>query len=187
MEPFHCLSARVCWGRQGRRTRDLVREARVLVFLECGLVAAHVHSSAKASIKRRSVKNRCILNVIASEAHDGHGGILARRQLLKVRQLDRLRLHHWLLRISHQVEQRVSPVELIIADRPDRLLAHSALIGVPWRLVMMRIGDQTSHHSEYREGVDFHVGGHIAHSFLAHGDERIILFVNVQVLEDSFS
>ena len=31
------------------------------------------------------------------------------------------------------------------------LLAHCALVGVPWRLVMMRIGYQTSTHSQNRE------------------------------------
>ena len=49
-------------------------------------------------------------------AHHSHDGVLSGRQLLEVDQLDRLRLHHGLLRVHQVVHERVDPVPLVPRD-----------------------------------------------------------------------
>lgn len=47
----------------------------------------------------------------------------------------------------------------LTSDLTHGLLAHSALVGVPGRLVMMRVWDEASTNTEKSEGFNLQVGG----------------------------
>ena len=63
--------------------------------------------------------------------------------LIKFDEADGFGGTEWLLWIDHQVQQGLDPVELIVAYCANGLLTHSTLIGVPRRLIVMRIGNET--------------------------------------------
>lgn len=68
------------------------------------------------SVQRGLVENQSVLYVVAAIAHHGHRGVLTRRQLLEVNQLDGFGFDHGPLRIHQQVHQRVDAVPLVVAD-----------------------------------------------------------------------
>ena len=68
------------------------------------------------SVQRGLVEHQRVLYVVAAVAHDCHRGVLARRELFEVDQLDGLGLHHGLLRVAQQVHERVDAVPLVVAD-----------------------------------------------------------------------
>lgn len=89
-------------------------------------------------------------------------------------------------------------------DSPYHLLAHSALVGVAWRLVVVRVRYQPRTHAEDRQRVDFEMGvpaaaaaaaaaiataaAYSAHARqelrLVHRDFGGIFLVHVEVLDD---
>lgn len=68
------------------------------------------------SVKGGLIKDQSVLNIIATVAHHGHGGVLPGRQLLKLDNLYGFRFHHRPLRIRQQVHQRVNAIPLIVAN-----------------------------------------------------------------------
>ena len=63
------------------------------------------------------------------------------------------------LGVDQEVQQRVHCVELIVGHIAHGLLAHGALVGIARGLVVVREGDQASHHSQHCEGLDLQMGG----------------------------
>lgn len=68
------------------------------------------------SVQRGLVEDQGVLDVVAAVAHHSHRGVLTRRQLLKINQLDGFCFDHGPLRIHQQVHQRVDAVPLVVAD-----------------------------------------------------------------------
>jgi hypothetical protein len=54
-----------------------------------------------------------------------------------------------------KVEQCVDAIELVVGDGTNGLLTHSALIRVARRLIVVRVRDETGHHSQNGHWVDF--------------------------------
>lgn len=72
--------------------------------------------STLTSVQRGLVEDQRVLYVVAAVAHDGHGGVLACRELLEVDELDGLGFDHGPLRVGQQVHERVDAVPLVVAD-----------------------------------------------------------------------
>ena len=131
------------------------------------------------------VQDERVLDIVSRVRHDGDGRVLSCRELVVSDELDRLCLDHRLLRVDHQVEQGVDSVELVVGDRSDRLLSHRALVRVSRGLVVMRVGDETGDGSEDGEGLDLEVGRAGDDEVLVQRDERVVLLVTVEVLNQS--
>lgn len=184
------LLEHVCFpiSRRGdsRRSRNDVHRA-VGVLFQVGLVPPHVDSSTESTIQRSFIQNRSILDIITCETHNSNGCVLTSRQSVKVRQLNRPCLNHGLLRVGHQVEQGVDPIQLVVTDRTDSLLTHSALISVSGRLVMMRVRNQACDDTQDGERVNFHVSCLVTHISLVQSDEAVVFLVHIKVLDDALS
>ena len=75
---------------------------------------------------------------------------------------------------------------LVVADRSDRLLTHCTLIRVSWRLVVMRVRNQSGDDSKDAEWLDFHVSCLLLDALFVEGNQGVDLLVDIQVLDEAF-
>mmetsp|Transcript_55787 Transcript_55787/g.132415 ORF Transcript_55787/g.132415 Transcript_55787/m.132415 type:complete len:413 (-) Transcript_55787:1471-2709(-) len=170
--------------RATRLGEDNAVLGHVGVLLERGHLLLEHDRPPEPPVHRRPVENHRILDIVAGVRHDGDGRVLPRGQPVEVDQLDRLRLGQGALGVDEEVEEGVDALQLVVCDRSDRLLAHRALVGVTWRLVVVRVGDQPCARAHHREGVDFEVGGVAAHARLVERNHAVVLLVHVEVLDE---
>ncbi|KAH3680669.1 hypothetical protein WICPIJ_008181 [Wickerhamomyces pijperi] len=140
-------------------------------------------TSTKPSVNGGLVQNQGIFDIVTRVGHDGDSGILTSWKFVVIDQFDGLGLDHWLLRINHQVQQRVDSLELVVGDCTDGLLTHRTLIRVTWRLVVMWVWNQTGNGTEHCEWFDFQMGDVDGQVGFVKSDETIVLFVDIQVLD----
>ncbi|RUS73562.1 hypothetical protein EGW08_018678, partial [Elysia chlorotica] len=106
------------------------------------------------SIQRSFVKHQSILNIVTTVAHHSNGGILTCWQLVKVNQFNGLHQERKEKKsIIQGVQQRVNAVPLVVSYGAHGLLAHSALIRVTRRLVVVGVRNQTCANTEDGEGL----------------------------------
>eukprot|EP00960_Hanusia_phi_P030335 748533-Hanusia_phi.AAC.1 len=103
---------------------------------------------------------------------------------MEVDELDGLGLCERSLRVDQQVEEGVDPLQLIVCYGSNGLLAHGALVGVARRLVVVRVRDETRTCAHDGERIDLQVGRPGADAMLVQGDEGVVLFVDVEVLDE---
>jgi hypothetical protein len=77
--------------------------------------------------------------------------------MIEIDEVQSAGLDHRLLRVDHGVQDRVESLVLVECRGADGLLPHGTLVSVSGTLVVVRVGNQASHHSEDGEGVDLHV------------------------------
>ena len=160
-----------------------------IASVQAGLLAmkrsVHEYPMKGAGLEAREahlILDERVLDIVAGITHDGNGSILPGGKPIVSDELDGLSLDHRLLRIHGEVEKRIDTVELIIADGADSLFAHSALIGVSRRLVMMRIRNEAGNCAENGERLDLQVSGGGDDVRLIKRDVRVIFLVYIKVL-----
>jgi hypothetical protein len=110
---------------------------------------------------------------------------LTRRKPIISHQFDRFGFHHGLLRVHGQIQQSIDPIQLVVPNSTNGLFSHSALVGISGRLIMMRVWDEPRHSTENGEGFDFKVCSGLHDVGLIQGDVRVILFVYVEIFNQS--
>ena len=89
------------------------------------------------------------------------------------------------MRVDEIVEQGVDAIALVAGDGAHGLLAHGALVRVARTLIVVRVGDQSGAHAQQRERLDLQMGRLLADAVLVDGDETVVLFVDVQVFDQT--
>ena len=87
------------------------------------------------------IANNGIFLVVACVASDCHDGIATSRKFFEVEQLHGLGADKRLLRVVEDMRHRVHAHRVVRSVDTHGLLAHRALISVPWRLVVVREGN----------------------------------------------
>jgi hypothetical protein len=90
-----------------------------------------------------------------------------------------------LLRVDHEVKEGIDTEKLVVSNGTNSLLTHSTLVGVPRRLVVMRIWNKTGYGSKYSERFDFEMGGVMFNFILLNGNVGVVLFVTIQILNQT--
>ena len=172
-------------GDLGRGHHNI--DGAVSIFFQVSLVPSHIHSPSKTTVQTCAVENHSIFNVVPCKTHDCNLSVLSRGKFIEVAYLDSACFDHGLLGVSHQVKQGVDSVHLIVAYRPNCLLAHRTLVSVSGRLVVMGIRDQPSDNSQNSKRINFHVGGRWLQVWLSKSNQGIVFFVHIEVLNDTLT
>lgn len=129
------------------------------------------------------VQNQCVLDVVTRKTHDRDGGVLASGEFVVPDKFNCLGFHHWLLRVYHQIQERIDSVQLIICNCSDGLFAHGALISVSRGLIVVWIRDKTGDRSKNSEGFDLEVSrGRLDRRFIE-SDVGVVLLIDVKVFD----
>mmetsp|Transcript_6455 Transcript_6455/g.19394 ORF Transcript_6455/g.19394 Transcript_6455/m.19394 type:complete len:390 (-) Transcript_6455:2323-3492(-) len=110
-------------------------------------VRSVVHRAHEAAVDRALVHDDTILLVVARVHHDGHDGVLARRQLAEVQEFHRSRGDQRLLRVVQDVALRLEAQVEVGGKDAHRLLAHCRLVHVARRLVVIGEGHDRAAHA----------------------------------------
>ena len=156
----------------------------VRVLLDGAPVLSEHDAPAEPPVQRRAVHDDGVLDVVARVGHNRDGGVLTGAEAIVPDELDRLGLHDGFLRIHQQIHQGVHAVQLVERDVSHRLLPHRALIRVPRRLVVVRVRDDTRAHAQQSERLDLQVRRLRRDLALVQRDVRVVLLVDVQVLDE---
>ena len=168
-----------------RRTFDEIA-ASVGVFLEREDLLLADHHAAIAAIDRRAIEHDRVLDIVSGIAHHGDHGVLPCRELREMEKVQHARANHRHHGVHHHVQRRhVDALLLVARDGADRLLAHSALIRVSRRLVVIGVRNQRGHDPENRHGIDLHVCVRWRDVFVRHRDQTRVLLVHVDVFDHS--
>ena len=127
------------------------------------------------------IQDQRVFDVVTRVTHDCDRSVLASRELIVPDEFDCLGFHHRLLRIHHQIEECVDPVQLVVCNCPDGLFTHSALVGVPRGLIVVWVRNETCHRSENSEGFDLEMSRGGLYRRLIEGNVGVILLVHVKV------
>ena len=84
--------------------------------------------------------------------------------------------------IHKQVKNSVDSVVLVEGNVTHRLFTHSTLVGVSWRLIVVRIWNESCYCSQYSQWINFKVGRMTRQLALAHGNIAVVLLVDINVL-----
>eukprot|EP00964_Phaeocystis_antarctica_P014719 scaffold8129_cov35-Phaeocystis_antarctica.AAC.1 len=89
-------------------------------------------------------------------------GVRVRVRLLPPDEVDRARLDERPVWVDEHVPDEhvhdgVDAVPLVVRDWAHGLLAHRALVGVPRRLVVVRVRDEAGAHAQDGERIDLHM------------------------------
>eukprot|EP00906_Rhabdomonas_costata_P033238 RCo046838 len=170
-----------------RRGRQKPVKGLLRVLLHICDEFLHYHAASVAAVDGRLIVNGCILNVVAGVAHHGDGGVDPRRELLEARDVNDVGLHQGLLGVGQEVQHSVDAVELVVRHGAHRLLPHCTLVGVPRGLVVVRVRDQPSDHSQQGEGLDLQMSGLGLQFGLPQSDKRVVFLIHIQVLHCTFT
>lgn len=180
------IVAALSHGDQLRSTskEEASNSQSVRVALEQRHILAEDLTATKATIETGLVENESVLDVVTRETHDGDGGVLSGGELVVADEFDRASPAHGGLRVDHEVEEGVDPLELVVGDGADCLLSHGALVRVSRRLVVVRVGDEAGDGAEEAEGLDLEVSRVGEDLGLVEGDVGVVLLVDVEVLDE---
>mmetsp|Transcript_7315 Transcript_7315/g.18229 ORF Transcript_7315/g.18229 Transcript_7315/m.18229 type:complete len:216 (-) Transcript_7315:476-1123(-) len=156
----------------------------VPVFFQACHALLENDSSPKATIDGGLVQDHSILNIVSRKRHDGNDSILPSRQPVEVDELDRLGLSQRSLRVHEEIQERVHALQLVVRNRANGLLAHSTLIRVAGRLVVMGIWNQARARAHDCQGIDFQMRRLGVYGVLVQDDHAVVLLVHVKVLNE---
>mmetsp|Transcript_57798 Transcript_57798/g.152058 ORF Transcript_57798/g.152058 Transcript_57798/m.152058 type:complete len:514 (+) Transcript_57798:764-2305(+) len=147
-------------------------------------LAPHDEAPPEAAVEGRAVHDDGVLDIVAAVAHDRHGRVLPRSEVVELHEVQRLARAQRLLRVDQAEQERVGPVVLVHRDAAHGLLAHRALVGVPRRLVVVGVGDEARDDAEQRERLDLEVRRVLRDVRGLQRDEEVVLLVHVDPLHD---
>jgi len=131
------------------------------------------------------IQNQRVLNVVTRITHDCDGGVLASREFVVPNEFDCPGFYHRLLRVYHQIQERINSVQLVVRNCSDSLFTHSALISVPRGLIVVWVRNKTCHRSKKGEGFDLEVGRGSFDCRFVEGNVGIVLLVHVKVFHQA--
>ena len=165
------------------RTFDEIA-ASVRVFFEREDLLLTDHHAAVAAVDRRAIEHDRVFDIVPRITHHGDHGVLACRELREVEKVQHARANHRHHRVHHHVQRGdVHSLLLVASDGADCLLAHSALIGVSRRLVVIGVGNQRGYDAQDRYWIDLHVRVRRRDVLVRHCDQTRVLLVHVDVLD----
>ena len=147
--------------------------------------ACRRRSEQKPRSMRGLVHDDGVLYVVALEREDGDDRVGAERPLVDVEQLGALGLDHRRLRVDQQVLPDEGREREGGRREAQALLRHRRLVGVPRRLVVLRVGDDRGGDAEHGSRVELEVGVLGGGLLGRHRHEAVLLLVRVEHLDDA--
>lgn len=159
------------------------------------IVASEKHRSEEASINGTLVDHDRIFLIVAGVAGDGNDGVTARWKLLKMEILHGFGYDQWLLRIVENICESVHPKMVVARVNSHSLLSHCTLIGISWRLIMIRERNDRGTDTQNHRWVDLTVSililllgfKIVLDIFGEHGNHRRFFLFDIKKLNEALS